>query len=54
MGWTETVAPVARVAVNFPSEKSIVVYRKAYPISRVTVAAYSYKMVYLISTMIRK
>ena len=41
-GQTGTVALVTMVTVNFPSESSIVVYRKAYPISRETLAAYSF------------
>ena len=40
-GGLDTIALVARATVNFPSESSIVVYRKAYPISRETLAAYS-------------
>ena len=40
-GRTDTVAPVALATVNFPSESSIVVYRKACPVSRETLAAYS-------------
>ena len=40
-GRTDTVAPVARATVNFPSETITVVYRKVYPISRETLAAYS-------------
>ena len=40
-GRTDTVAPVARATVNFPSQSSIVVYRMVYLISRETVAAYS-------------
>ena len=35
-GWTDAVAPVTLVTVNFPSESSFVVYRKVYPISRET------------------
>ena len=40
-GRKDTIAPVARATVNFLSERSIVVYRKVYPISRETLAAYS-------------
>ena len=40
-GRTDTVAPVARATVNFPSESSVLVYRKVYPVSRETLAAYS-------------
>ena len=39
--WTDAVAPVALATVNFLSESSIVVYRKSYPVSRETLAAYS-------------
>ena len=40
-GRTDTVALVARATINFPSESSIVVYGKVYPINREILAAYS-------------